>query len=60
MGEFKLICCQCGSDNIVERSGDKRLDCIGDSTVHAEGIQRKCTNCNNEAFVIIRTQVQHS
>lgn len=57
MGAFKLICCQCGSDKVLEKSGGKKLSCDGDGSVYAEGIQRKCTECSNEAFVLIRSRI---
>lgn len=58
MGGFKSICCKCGSNNILEKSGQKMLDWIGDSAIYGEGIQRKCTECDNESFVIFKTWVQ--
>lgn len=55
MGGFKLICCKCGSDKILEKSSENKLDWEGDSTIYGYGIQRKCTECDNEDFVIHRT-----
>ena len=58
MGGFKLICSRCGSDKVLEKSGQSKLDWIGDQIKYGEGIQRKCLDCNNESFVIFRTWLQ--
>lgn len=55
MGQFKLICCNCGSENVLEKSCRDRLGCEGAVTVYGEGIQRKCTDCGNEDFAIFKT-----
>ncbi len=58
MGGFKLVCGQCGSDIILEKSGRCKLDWTGQRFKYGEGIQRKCINCNNESFIIFKTWVQ--
>lgn len=58
MGGFKLICCQCGSDKVLEKSARNKLDWTGDRVEYGEGIQRKCLDCDNESFVIFRTWLQ--
>jgi len=58
MGGFKLICCQCGSDKVLEKSGDKKISCNDDGSVYAEGIHRKCTECSNEAFILVRSRLK--
>ena len=58
MGGFKLICSKCGSDKILEESSENKLDWKSDSVIYGEGIQRKCTECDNEEFIIFRTWVQ--
>lgn len=55
MGGFKLNCCQCGSDKVLEKSSKNNLDWAGDHIIYGEGIQRKCLDCNNESFIIFRT-----
>lgn len=60
MGMFRLVCGKCGSINVLEKSGWSILDRKGDFEIYAEGIQRKCTECDNEDFVIFRTQMQQS
>ncbi|KUO77698.1 MAG: hypothetical protein APF77_13225 [Clostridia bacterium BRH_c25] len=55
MGGFKLICSQCGSDKVLEKSSENKLDWIGDKAVYGEGIQIRCTECDNEEFMIFRT-----
>lgn len=54
-GKFKLLCCKCGSDNVLEKSGRDKIDCEGGRAVHGEGIQRRCQDCDNEEFHIYRT-----
>lgn len=60
MNGFKLICCQCGSDIILEKSGKSTIDSAGGRIKLGEGIQRKCINCSNESFVIFKTWLQKS
>jgi hypothetical protein len=55
---FRIVCCQCGSDKVLEKSSQNILDSSGDNVVYGEGIQRKCIECSNEAFVIFKTWVQ--
>lgn len=55
---FKLICCQCGSDNIVENIDKSRLFKLGKHIKYKVGIQRKCLDCDNESFVIHKTWLQ--
>ena len=55
MNGFRLICCRCGSANVIEKSGKRKLDCQGDRIKLGEGIERKCLDCSNETFVIFRT-----
>ncbi len=59
MGRFKLVCCKCGSDNILEKSGVRRLVQGQEGCVHGEGIERLCTECNNEDFFITKTWVKN-
>ncbi|NJD01257.1 MAG: hypothetical protein FIA99_01360 [Ruminiclostridium sp.] len=59
-GGFKLICCQCGSDIVLEKSGKSKLDWSGKHIKYGEGIQRKCLNCSNESFEIFKTWLQKS
>jgi len=54
---FRLVCGNCGSDSVLEKSGHKLLDCIEDRARYGEGIQRKCLDCRNEEFIIFRTWV---
>lgn len=58
MGGFRLICCQCGSDKVLEKSAKEKVDWVADRIKYGEGIQRKCQDCNNEAFIIFRTWLQ--
>ena len=58
MGRFKLICAQCGSENVLEKSGQKDLDWVGDRKKLGEGMERRCQECSNESFEIIRTWLQ--
>ncbi len=53
-----MVCGQCGSDIILEKSGKVKLDWTGERIKYGEGVQRKCLNCNNEAFIIFRTWLQ--
>lgn len=55
---FKLTCSRCGSEKILEKSGENRLDWLGERVKYGEGIQRKCLHCNNESFIIFRTWLQ--
>jgi hypothetical protein len=52
---FKLTCGKCGSINVLEKSGRNILDRECDRVIYGEGIQRKCTECDNEDFIIFRT-----
>ncbi|MCX7745328.1 MAG: hypothetical protein N2645_00340 [Clostridia bacterium] len=58
MSGFKLICCQCGSDKVLEKNGKNKVDWAGDRVIYGEGIQRRCLDCNNESFSIFRTWSQ--
>lgn len=58
MSGFKLVCCNCGSANIVEMSGRKKLDWNGKRIKYGEGIERKCLGCSNESFEIFKTYLQ--
>lgn len=58
MGGFRLVCSRCGTDNVIVKSGEKRLEKVKGGYVHGKGIQRKCTQCNNEDFSIFETWVQ--
>lgn len=58
MGKFKLVCCQCGSDKVIEKNGQNKLDWVGDRIEFGEGIERQCLECSNESFVIFRTWLQ--
>jgi len=58
LGMFKLTCGKCGSINVLEKSGHNILDGKSDEVIYGEGIQRKCTECDNEDFTIIRTWVR--
>ncbi|PAB59846.1 hypothetical protein [Anaeromicrobium sediminis] len=55
MGGFKIICSQCGSDKVIEKSGKNKIDRLGKRVKYAEGIERQCLDCDNESFVIHRT-----
>lgn len=58
MGRFRLVCSRCGTDNVLVKSGEKRLEKVDGGYVHGKGIQRKCTQCSNEDFAIFETWVQ--
>lgn len=58
LGGFRLICGNCGSDKVIEKSGRNKLDWVADKVKYGEGIQRKCTDCSNEEFIIFRTWLQ--
>lgn len=58
MGMFKLTCGKCGSINVLEKSGHNILGREGNHIIYGEGIQRKCTECDNEDFSIFRTWIQ--
>ncbi len=58
MGKFKVICCQCGSDKIIEKSEKRVVDNTGNHIVYGEGIQRRCQDCSNEDFSIFKTWAQ--
>lgn len=58
MGMFKVVCAKCGSVYVLEKSGWSMLNSNVDSAIYGEGIQRKCTECDNEDFVIFRTWKQ--
>jgi len=60
LGEFKVVCCQCKSDNVLEKYSRNRLDWVGGRIKYGEGIQRKCTECDNESFMIFRTWEEKS
>ena len=55
MAEFKLICIQCGSDNVLEKTRREVLELQDGKNKYAEGVQRKCLDCSSEAFSIFRT-----
>jgi len=54
---FKLICGKCGSVNVLEQSEKKKLGKEGANIIYGKGVQRKCTECDNEDFVIFKTWV---
>jgi hypothetical protein len=58
MGRFRIICSECGSDKILEKSSQTVLSSEGNSYIYGEGIQRKCIECSNESFVIFKTWKQ--
>lgn len=58
MKGFKLICCNCGSDKVLERNNESTLDWAGDTAILGEILQRKCTECDNEDFTILKTWMQ--
>lgn len=58
MKGFKLICCKCGSDKVLEMSSESTLDWAGDSAIQGEVLKRKCTECRNEDFVVLKTWIQ--
>jgi len=58
LGGFRLVCCQCGSNKILEKSAKAKLDWVADRIKYGEGIERKCLDCNNEAFVIFKTWLE--
>lgn len=55
---FKLICGNCGSELVLEKSGHKQLDFLADRVKYGEGIERKCLNCKNEEFIIFKTWIK--
>lgn len=55
MTGFRLICGNCGSDSVLEKSAYKILDRLTGSVKYAEGLQRKCLGCNNEEFILFKT-----
>lgn len=57
MTGFRLLCGNCGSDNVLEKSGQRMLDSIEDRAKYGEGIQRKCLDCKNEDFIIFKTWI---
>ena len=58
MGRFKVICNECGSENIMERSQNINVEKIGKHIKCAQGIQRKCLECSNEGFMIFKTWLE--
>lgn len=58
MGGFRLVCRQCGSDKVIEKSSRSKLDWSADRIKYGEGIKRICLDCNNEAFIIFKTWLQ--
>jgi len=58
LGSFKLLCSRCGTDNVIVKSGEKRFDKVKGGFIYGKGVQRKCTQCSNEDFVIFETWVQ--
>ncbi|MFZ5969204.1 MAG: hypothetical protein ACOYVK_18770 [Bacillota bacterium] len=58
MGGFRLVCGQCGSDKVIEKSAKNKLEWLGGRGKYGEGIQRKCLDCDNESFIIFRTWVK--
>jgi len=50
-----VTCSQCGSDKILEKNQRNEIDWLRDRVKYGEGVQRKCLDCNNEAFVIYKT-----
>jgi hypothetical protein len=55
LGRFKVICCKCGSDKILEKSSRNQVDCEGTRIIYGEGVQRKCLDCDNEEFYVFKT-----
>lgn len=55
LGGFKLVCGQCGSDKVVQKSARKKLHEAKGCVIYAEGVERKCMDCSNESFVVHRT-----
>ncbi len=51
MGGFKVICGNCGSDLVAEKSSYNKP--FGE--VKAKVIQRICLDCNNKSFVLLGT-----
>ena len=60
MGRFKLICGRCGSNYVLEKSGVVRLTQVQGGYVYGEGMQRLCTECSNEDFIISKTWVKNN
>ncbi|KPU44806.1 hypothetical protein OXPF_18920 [Oxobacter pfennigii] len=57
MTGFKISCGNCGSDKIVEKSAHNLLGQSGERSIYGEGIQRKCLNCGNEDFSLLKTRL---
>lgn len=55
MGKFKVVCCRCGSANVLEKSAIDEIDRDEAVVVYGEGIRRRCQECDNEEFRIYRT-----
>lgn len=55
LGRFRLICCKCGSDKILEKCSINKVDCEGTHIIYGECIQRRCLDCDNEEFSIFKT-----
>lgn len=58
LANFKVICCKCGSDKILEKSSNGTLQKVDDPSIQGEGIQRKCMECDNEELFAVRTWVE--
>ncbi|GAB6086019.1 hypothetical protein [Alkaliphilus crotonatoxidans] len=58
MGGFKVICSNCGSEKVIEKSEKNKLDWVGDKVKYGQGIQRKCLYCNNQSFIINKTWLE--
>lgn len=58
MAGFRLICGNCGSDQVLEKSARKRLDFFSGRVKYGEGIQRKCNECHNEDFIALKTRME--
>lgn len=55
MKGFRTICCQCGSDKVIEKSAKNELSRSETRVNYGEGMQRRCQDCNNESFTIFKT-----
>jgi hypothetical protein len=55
MDGFKIICCKCGSDKIVEKCENQVLELKGNKIFIGEGISIKCIECSNKDFLLLKT-----
>jgi hypothetical protein len=58
MKGFRVVCCQCGSENVMEKSSSEVLELADGEIKHGEGIRRMCNDCGNESFIIVKTWPQ--